>query len=102
MANKLYEIDSAGIEEINQVSTEVKALEVNTWKETVQFTAKSVFLDGIPIADIYPVCVDQVSESYDLEALEDTIDEDIEDLLSDFTSVKSFDACMLQYPPENQ
>ena len=41
------------------------------------------------------MCVDQISESYDLEALEATMDEDIEDLLNDFTSVKSFDACML-------
>ena len=30
------------------------------------------------------------------------MEEDIDVLLYDFTSVKSFDACMLQYPPENQ
>ena len=31
-------------------------------------------LDGITIADLYPVCVEEAGQSYDLEALEQTID----------------------------
>ena len=36
---KLAEIDSDGVAQINEVSSEVSALEKETWKETVTFTA---------------------------------------------------------------
>ena len=47
------------------------------------------------IGDIYPACVDQIGESYDLKALEATLEEDAKVVIADLTHVKSFDICML-------
>ena len=37
-------------------------MEVETWRDTVQFTAEGTYFDGYSMCELYPECVQQMKE----------------------------------------
>ena len=59
------------------------------WQDSIQLQAESVTIDGFPMAELFPACVEELKGSYKMT----TIDK-LDELLSE-QSTNKFDLCIL-------
>ena len=56
--------------EISLVETQVDAVEVQTWQDMVDLVGQGMFIDQYKLEDLYPLCLEDLRNFYDPDAIE--------------------------------
>ena len=59
---ELREIQGSRDQKLEEIEGQADTVEVETWRDTVQFTAEGTYFDGYSMCDLYPECVQQMKE----------------------------------------